>query len=176
MGPDSIAIVPPINPALSVANFGGGFGVSLLGDTSCSTATQICASAMTCPLAHSAKIHNVGTDIEESRGGKDMCEELKVITSDSLEQRLAAGEPIVVVDVRDDWEYEDQHIPGSLLLPLEELEDRHASELEKDDPIVVVCQHGARSEEAAQYLTSVGYLDVSTLDGGLVTYRGDLDP
>ena len=48
------------------------------------------------------------------------------ITGDELYRRLAMGEPVVVLDVRTDGEFERQHIPGSLLIPLQSLPARIA--------------------------------------------------
>lgn len=73
---------------------------------------------------------------------------------------------ILVVDVRDDREFKKGAIPGSVNIPVGEVEKKMA-ELPKDKPIVFVCPTGARSGEA--------YDTVMMLDGGLKAYFVDAD-
>lgn len=75
-----------------------------------------------------------------------------------------AGEA-VIVDVREQREWEAGHIPGALHLPLGELGARWP-ELRASDPVIAVCGVGARSAAAAQALRSVG-IEAANLRGGM---------
>lgn len=80
---------------------------------------------------------------------------------------------IRLVDVRTPGEYAQGHLPGSLLLPLDNL--RSAPELlpDKDAQIYVYCLSGARSAAACQMLGRMGYTKVSNI-GGIGGYPGPL--
>ncbi|MBI5232625.1 MAG: rhodanese-like domain-containing protein [Coriobacteriales bacterium] len=76
-----------------------------------------------------------------------------------------------VIDVRTNSEYVRGHIPDSLNLPLEQLKQTAAT-WSKTQPIVVYCATGARSAEAASYLTSQGFKKVYDLSGGMAGWTG----
>ncbi len=77
----------------------------------------------------------------------------------------------VLVDVRFPEEYEDEHIPGSKLIPLSELMQR-ITELPADCDIIFYCNSGRRSRVAALFATSVPFLQkkVYNVTGGILTY------
>ncbi len=72
----------------------------------------------------------------------------------------------VILDVRESAEYAFQHIPGSVNIPLGELEKRK-SELSQEDSIYVVCRTGSRSDLAAQALTQYGFKEVVNVVPGM---------
>ena len=74
----------------------------------------------------------------------------ETIDGDDLYRRLALGTSIVVLDVRAPSEFESGHIPGSMLIPLQELEDRVREVPNSGTPIAVVCEHGLRSVSACR--------------------------
>lgn len=89
----------------------------------------------------------------------------------------------VVVDVRQRDEFAECHIPGSISVPRGLLEfladpssDRHAPELQPDGRVVVVSVSGARAVLAAATLQSMGYADVSVLEGGIARWLADGRP
>ena len=89
-----------------------------------------------------------------------------------LSKLLAAGEDVLLVDVRQPWEHETARLPKDVLLPLNELPAR-ASEL-KPKPgqkVVCYCHHGARSLRAAGFLRSVGIPDALSLRGGIDAWQ-----
>lgn len=83
---------------------------------------------------------------------------------------IDANDRLIVVDVREPYEYCDAvgHIPGALNYPLSSgvLEARYA-ELPSDEPILVVCRSGARSNVAANFLDSMDFNDVYDMTGGM---------
>lgn len=103
------------------------------------------------------------------KGGKDGVTQngfSHLITNDDLKQKLKYNENIVVVDVRQREEYEEYHIPGSILIPLDELKTRY-NELNKSDEIYVICELGGRSDLAMNFLLSRGFKKVANVLPGL---------
>ncbi|WP_257458768.1 rhodanese-like domain-containing protein [Archangium lipolyticum] len=82
----------------------------------------------------------------------------------------------VLLDVRFPDEHAYVALPGSVLIPLPELDER-AEELEafRGRPVVVYCHHGVRSLDGAAYLRSRG-LDAVSLRGGIDLYSRAVDP
>ena len=103
---------------------------------------------------------------------------VETIDPAGLAQRLGGGEPsnpagesIVVLDVRDDDEYERAHIPGSVHIPFGELPER-SGELPRDRTIAAVCSGGKRSGLAASLLQREGFERVlHVADGGVGTWQ-----
>ncbi|THF62344.1 rhodanese-like domain-containing protein [Pseudothauera nasutitermitis] len=85
---------------------------------------------------------------------------------------LINREDAVVVDVRNDGEYAQGHIPNALHVPLADLE-RRKGELEKyrDRPLVLCCQSGARSSGAIAALRKAGFEKLYNLRGGLYEWE-----
>jgi len=81
----------------------------------------------------------------------------------------------VLVDVREPWEFDHCRIEGSLPLPLSQLPARR-TELPEDRPLVLVCHHGNRSQQAAMWLLRNGFTDVHNLSGGVEAWAQDVDP
>ena len=87
------------------------------------------------------------------------------VDANTLQKMMSDGE-VLVVDVRETNEYEDEHIPGTLLYPLSFLDaDLFPKITEKK--VVMVCQVGKRSAAAAKQLMAEGVADVVNLEGGL---------
>jgi rhodanese-related sulfurtransferase len=100
------------------------------------------------------------------------------IAPDELAALLAkpAEERPALLDVRFPDEHAYVALPGSVLIPLPELDER-AEELEafKGRPVVVYCHHGVRSLDGAAYLLARG-LDAVSLRGGIDLYSVVVDP
>jgi rhodanese-related sulfurtransferase len=94
-----------------------------------------------------------------------------------LEQKLQAGEPVYLVDVRQPWEHETAALPRSVLVPLNELTQR-ADEIEPPEGALVVayCHHGVRSLSAAVLLERLGHQRVVSLRGGIDAWSIEIDP
>lgn len=73
---------------------------------------------------------------------------------------------VFVLDVRTPEEYRESHIPGSVLVPLDQLGIR-AGELPQNETILVYCRSGNRSLEAAYLLDSFGFERVHSMDRGI---------
>lgn len=76
----------------------------------------------------------------------------------------------VILDVRTQEEYAQQHIPGAILIPDYALRDRAESELpDKDQLILVYCRSGRRSKAASQMLLELGYTHIREF-GGIIDW------
>ncbi len=93
------------------------------------------------------------------------------ITVEELKQRLDAGEQFNFLDVREEYEFDEQNL-GSKLIPLGELPDR-LDEIEawKDAEVVVHCRSGARSGRAKAFMESQGFTNVRNVIGGILAYN-----
>ena len=92
-----------------------------------------------------------------------------------LHRRLQAGDDLQLIDVREQAEFDYCHLPGSQLVPLDEL-PRRAAEIRAEGPVVVICHHGVRSAHAAGYLRHLGRTNVLNLRGGVDAWAVQVDP
>jgi len=83
---------------------------------------------------------------------------------------LVADGEITVIDVREDWEFAEGHIPGAVLIPLQSLPER-LDEVPRDQPVVVACRSGNRSGQAFRFLEGEGFDNVSNMTGGMIAWR-----
>lgn len=101
---------------------------------------------------------------------------LSEITPAQLHVRLAAGEELALIDVREPEEYEICRLPESTLIPLGDLPSR-AAEIAKTAPTVIICHHGYRSAQAIQFLMQRhGYTNLLNLKGGIHAWAQQVDP
>jgi len=91
------------------------------------------------------------------------------MTASRLKARLEAGDRLVLLDVREPWEFDLARIEGSKLIPMSELGER-IPELDPGAETVVVCHLGNRSAYATQFLQGAGFERVLNLEGGLDAY------
>lgn len=91
-------------------------------------------------------------------------------SSDGSVNYMEAKEKIIndgaiLLDVRTEEEYNEKHIDGASLLPLDEIDIDHISQLvsDKDTPIIVYCKSGNRSQQAREKLIALGYSKVYDL-------------
>ncbi|HEX2054804.1 MAG TPA: rhodanese-like domain-containing protein [Actinomycetota bacterium] len=76
---------------------------------------------------------------------------------------------MLVVDVREFYEVDEGHIPGIVHIPLGALGHQHFG-LDRSRPVLLVCETGQRSGEAAEFLAAQGF-DAHNLDGGMWGWR-----
>ena len=81
----------------------------------------------------------------------------------------------LVVDVREPWEHDRARIDGSTLIPMREIPAR-IGELPDDRDIVLMCHHGTRSAQVAQWLARNGLSRVHNLAGGIDAWSRLVDP
>ena len=94
------------------------------------------------------------------------------ITAEELKERLSKGETPVILDVREDWEYQESNIAGARNIPLGVLPGQ-VDDLEdlKDQEVIVHCRSGARSATAKAFLQQKGFTNVRNLLGGILAYQ-----
>lgn len=95
-------------------------------------------------------------------------------TPDQVRSFMEKNKPesYTLLDVRQEWEYEEEHLPGAHLLPLAELPDR-MDELDGGKPLLVYCRSGGRSMAAARLLEGRGFEGLTNIVGGLMAWTGD---
>ena len=82
------------------------------------------------------------------------------------------GDNAVVLDVREDYEWEAGHIAGALHIPLEQLPAR-LNELDPDVDVNVICRTGGRSFRATTWLTENGYTAFNVVGGMGAWFEAD---
>ena len=94
-----------------------------------------------------------------------------------LRQRLEAGEELLLLDVREEFEVELARISGARVIPLGQVEAA-LGDLEpwRERPIVIHCHHGGRSRQACELLLSKGFSRVDNLAGGIDAWSLEIDP
>jgi rhodanese-related sulfurtransferase len=99
------------------------------------------------------------------------------ISSEELQTKIKAGEPVYLLDVRADWEHQLAKIAEGPLVPLQELQQRLA-ELKPPEgaTFVAYCHHGMRSRQAASFLRQVGFPQARSLAGGIDRWSLAIDP
>lgn len=102
-------------------------------------------------------------------------ENMREITPVELKAKMDAGETFMLVDVREPYEYEIAKIPGSVLIPLGDIE-RRAEELDEDTEIILQCRSGMRSAQALGFLQSKGFTNLANLKGGILAWSDTVDP
>lgn len=100
---------------------------------------------------------------QESRGPQPAW-----VETAALQQRLAAGDRLLLVDVRQPEEFTAPpgHLPGAINVPLAQVANRTRELAARGRPIVVVCKTDRRSARAAAELIAAGLPDVAVLRGG----------
>jgi len=97
-----------------------------------------------------------------------------VISPKELKARLDNGDKLVLVDVREEWEYSLAKLEGSTLIPLGTL-PQSLARLSHDSEIVAICHHGMRSADATNFLLQQGFTKVKNLVGGIDAWSTQVD-
>ena len=97
------------------------------------------------------------------------------ITQDVAKEMMDAGD-VVILDVREQYEYDASHITGAVLLPVGSItEDAAAAVIDDLETVVLVyCRSGNRSKTASQALVDIGYTNVYEF-GGINTWPYEIE-
>jgi molybdopterin/thiamine biosynthesis adenylyltransferase/rhodanese-related sulfurtransferase len=95
-------------------------------------------------------------------------------TPSDVAARLARGDSLLLLDVREPWEHALAALPHAMLVPLDTLQQRTAT-LDPTAEYVVYCHHGGRSAMATQWLRSQGFARVANLEGGIDAWSREVD-
>ena len=97
-----------------------------------------------------------------------------------LQYRQQPADPempaLVLLDVREPWEFQTAALPDSVLMPMGDVPSRAHQELDPDDHIVVMCHHGARSLNVTMWLRAQGFERAQSLAGGIDAWSRNIDP
>lgn len=96
----------------------------------------------------------------------DLADTVDVQTVASVKDRA----DVVLLDVREPFEYDEGHIPGVTLIPMNEVADRLA-EIPTDKEVIVTCRSGNRSSQITDFLRQQGYDNVHNMDGGILAWE-----
>ena len=89
-----------------------------------------------------------------------------IITPQEVHALMTSDTPFVLLDVRNQDEFEEKHLPGALLIPVTDISARIEQEIpDKETFIIIYCRSGRRSADAALMLVELGYLHVYDLGG-----------
>jgi rhodanese-related sulfurtransferase len=99
-------------------------------------------------------------------------EELKSITPEEVEAKVEAGEPIELVDVREDEEVQGGMIEGAKHIRMYDI-PANLDYFDKEKEYVLVCRSGRRSENVCHYLQEQGY-KVVNMEGGMMNWKGEV--
>lgn len=110
--------------------------------------------------------------IVEEKGEKAVYEQ---ITPEEAKKIMDSGEEHIILDTREQDEFDESHIKGAILIPYTEIENK-AEEMipDKDKLILVYCRSGRRSKIAAESLSKLGYTNVKEF-GGIIEWKGELE-
>jgi rhodanese-related sulfurtransferase len=97
------------------------------------------------------------------------------ITPDEVKAKLDAGAPVVLLDVREPWEFQTASITGSKLIPMGDVPSRAHQELDPEEHVVVICHHGVRSMNVTAWLRQQGFEKVQSMRGGIDAWSRVID-
>lgn len=91
-------------------------------------------------------------------------------------KEMMDNQEVLILDVREQDEYDSGHIPGAVLLPVGSITEESAAEVipEKDATVLVYCRSGNRSKTAAKTLAELGYTGIYEF-GGITTWPYDVE-
>ena len=102
-----------------------------------------------------------GQDKENDQGAVYMN-----ITAEEAKSIMNSEKGYVILDVRTQEEYDEGHIPGAIVIPHEEIEEKAEDVLtDKDQLLLVYCRSGRRSKIAAEALVELGYTNIKEFGG-----------
>ena len=97
------------------------------------------------------------------------------ISVQDLKRRRDAGEPLVLLDVREPDEIATAKLDGATFIPMREIPSRFG-ELPHDTPIAVLCHSGGRSGRVTDFLHANGYTNAVNIAGGIDAWSATIDP
>ena len=110
--------------------------------------------------------------IVAEKGEKAMYDQ---ITAEEAKKIMDSGEEHIILDTREQDEFDEGHIPGAILIPYTEIENKAEEMLpDKDKLILVYCRSGRRSKIAAEALSKLGYTNVKEF-GGIIDWPYEVE-
>jgi phage shock protein E len=97
-------------------------------------------------------------------------ESLPVTIDVATVRALQDRSDVVMIDVREPYEFDAGHVADTTLIPMGEVPARLA-EIPKDKTVVLVCRSGNRSGQVTEYLKGQGYSNIHNMEGGIVAWQ-----
>lgn len=99
---------------------------------------------------------------------------MNLISIDEVRARIANGEQLNLVDVREPFENAEFNIGGTLL-PLGNVQTMQVDAIEdlKDEEVIIYCRSGNRSGQACLILQTMGFTNVKNLVGGMMAWQAN---
>jgi rhodanese-related sulfurtransferase len=103
----------------------------------------------------------------------DSFKPIPLMTSDQTREYIKnkPRDSYILLDCRGADEYENEHIPGALLIPLHEIPEQ-ISEMDKEKTHIIYCRSGSRSGAATAMLLGQGFREVYNMEGGMLVWNG----
>ena len=97
------------------------------------------------------------------------------ITAQQAKEIMDSQEGYIILDTRTQEEYDESHIPGAILIPHDEIEEKAEDVLtDKNQLILVYCRSGRRSKLAAEALVELGYTNIKEF-GGIIDWPYEVE-
>ena len=110
--------------------------------------------------------------VVSDKGEKAMYQQ---ISQEEAKRIMDSREEHIVLDTREQYEYDESHIPGAILIPYTEIENKAEEMLpDKNAQILVYCRSGRRSKIASQSLADLGYTNVKEF-GGIIDWPYEVE-
>ena len=110
--------------------------------------------------------------IVSEKGEKAMYEQ---ITAEEAKKIMDSGKEHIILDTREQDEFDSGHIPGAILIPYTEIENKAEAMIPDNDKLILVyCRSGRRSKIAAESLAKLGYTNVKEF-GGIIDWPYEIE-
>ena len=97
------------------------------------------------------------------------------ITAQEAKQIMDTEKGYIILDTRAQYEYDESHIPGAIVIPHDEIEEKAEQMLpDKNQLILVYCRSGRRSKIAAETLVKLGYTNIKEF-GGIINWPYEVE-
>jgi rhodanese-related sulfurtransferase len=100
--------------------------------------------------------------------------DLELVPQD-LRTMLGSPDQPRLLDVREPWETDVSSFPGAVTMPMGDVPSRAHQELDPDERIIVICHHGVRSLNVANWLRNQGFENAQSLRGGIDAWSREID-
>ena len=122
-------------------------------------------------LAGCSAVKEPAPDVPDEPKEETKKNEYKQITQSEAKALMDSETNYIILDTREQYEFDEGHIAGAILIPYTEIEAKAASALpDKNQLILVYCRSGRRSKIAAQSLADLGYTNVREF-GGIIDWE-----
>ncbi len=118
----------------------------------------------------------IGASAQESKPKTVPAEAaVQEIEATEVKKKLDRGDAFILIDVREQHEWDAGHIEAARHIPLKELKDQ-LNQLDKNSEVIVYCKSGKRSQTGGKILKEAGFPNVQSMKGGITAWVEKVDP